>query len=75
MLRLLCSFGETIKHYLRAEQQFSVPAPIIAAILSVETALGRYQGTYSVLDALYTLGFHYPPRGDFFGVSLQNIFS
>lgn len=52
--------------FKRAEQQFSVPASVIAAILSVETALGRYQGTYSVLDTLYTLGFHYPPRGDFF---------
>lgn len=49
-----------------ASARFGVPAEIIVAILGVETFYGRYQGRYRVLDALYTLGFHYPPRADFF---------
>ncbi|ART81122.1 lytic murein transglycosylase B [Oceanisphaera avium] len=43
-----------------------VPAEIITAIIGVETFYGQHMGNYKVLDALYTLGFHYPPRGEFF---------
>ena len=43
-----------------------VPAEIITAIIGVETSYGANMGSYKVLDALYTLGFHYPPRGEFF---------
>lgn len=50
----------------RAEQELKVPAQIITAIIGVETYYGRHMGTHKVLDALYTLGFHYPPRGAFF---------
>ncbi|MEE1672631.1 lytic murein transglycosylase B [Agarivorans aestuarii] len=50
----------------RAEQEFKVPAQIIVAIIGVETYYGRHKGTYPVIDALYTLGFHYPKRGTFF---------
>ncbi|RMH45547.1 MAG: lytic murein transglycosylase B [Gammaproteobacteria bacterium] len=50
----------------RAEQTFKVPAEIIVAIIGVETFYGRHKGSYPVLDALYTLGFHYPPRAAFF---------
>lgn len=50
----------------RAEQELQVPAQIIAAIIGVETYYGSHMGTHKVLDALYTLGFHYPPRGTFF---------
>src|SRR5699024_9567960 len=43
-----------------------VPANIITAILGVETNYGRQQGSTLVLDSLYTLAFHYPPREKFF---------
>src|SRR5690554_1243635 len=55
----------------RAEHQFGVPAEIIVAIIGVETFYGEYRGKYSVLDALYTLGFHYPPRAKFFRSELE----
>ncbi len=50
----------------RAQQEYSVPAEIIVAIIGVETRYGRNAGTYRVLDALATLAFDYPPRSDFF---------
>lgn len=49
-----------------AEKKYGVPAPIIVAILGVETYYGVEQGKYRVLDALSTLGFDYPPRAPFF---------
>ncbi|WP_417617399.1 lytic murein transglycosylase B [Oceanisphaera sp.] len=49
-----------------AEQQLQIPAEIITAIIGVETFYGANMGSHKVLDALYTLGFHYPPRGEFF---------
>lgn len=49
-----------------AEKKYGVPAPIIVAILGVETYYGTTQGKYRVLDALSTLGFDYPPRASFF---------
>src|SRR5690554_2501703 len=55
----------------RAEHQFGVPAEIIVAIIGVETFYGGYLGKYSVLDALYTLGFYYPPRAKFFRSELE----
>lgn len=50
----------------RAEAELGVPAHIIVAIIGVETFYGSYTGKYSVLDALYSLGFYYPPRSSFF---------
>lgn len=44
----------------RVEQDFGVPAPVIVAIIGVETIYGRYMGDFRVLDALATLGFRYP---------------
>ncbi len=55
----------------RAEQTYGVPAQIIVAIIGVETFYGTYKGKYAVLDALYTLGFHYPPRATFFRSELE----
>ncbi|HET8817544.1 MAG TPA: lytic murein transglycosylase B [Pseudidiomarina sp.] len=55
----------------RAETEFGVPAEVIVAIIGVETFYGEYKGNYPVLDALYTLGFHYPPRAKFFRSELQ----
>ncbi len=49
-----------------AEKKYGVPAPIIVAIVGVETYYGAEQGKYRVLDALATLGFDYPPRAPFF---------
>ena len=50
----------------RAEQTYRVPAALITAILGVETAYGKQMGRHDVLGSLYTLGFHYPERADFF---------
>ncbi len=43
-----------------AERQYGVPAAIIAGIIGVETVYGEQMGSFSVLDALYTLGFSHP---------------
>ncbi|PKG99055.1 lytic murein transglycosylase B [Paraglaciecola sp. MB-3u-78] len=62
------------KTLARAEQETGVPAEIIVAIMGVETFYGAYLGKYSVLDALVTLGFHYPPRATFFRSELAQFF-
>lgn len=54
------------KDLQRAEKVYGVPPEIIVAIIGVETRYGRHAGRYRVLDALSTLGFHYPPRAKFF---------
>lgn len=46
-------------------------ADVVVGILGVETSFGRITGRYKVLDALVTLGFDYPPRGEFFLSELQ----
>jgi membrane-bound lytic murein transglycosylase B len=46
-------------------------ASTVAGILGVETSYGRQTGRYRVIDALATLAFDYPPRGDFFRGELQ----
>ncbi len=55
----------------RAKEQYGVPPEIIVAIIGVETRYGRHAGTYPVLDALSTLAFGYPKRGDFFRSQLE----
>jgi len=55
----------------RAEAIYGVPAEIIAAIIGVETEYGRNMGNFSVLEALSTLAFDYPPRGEFFRKELE----
>lgn len=50
----------------RAEQTYRVPASLIVAIIGIETFYGRQMGRHSVLDSLYTLGFHYPAREEYF---------
>ena len=49
-----------------AEKQWQVPAAIIVAIIGIETRYGTQMGNHPVLDSLYTLGFHYPERGEYF---------
>jgi membrane-bound lytic murein transglycosylase B len=58
----------------RVERETGVPASVIAAIIGVETSYGRITGSYRVLDALTTLGFHYPPRAEFFRGELKHLF-
>ena len=41
-------------------------AATAVGILGVETSFGRITGRYRVIDALATLAFDYPPRGEFF---------
>lgn len=55
----------------RAEQEYGVPAEIIAAIIGVETYYGRHTGKYTVFDSLTTLGFDYPKRSKFFRSELK----
>ncbi|ABM00793.1 lytic murein transglycosylase B [Shewanella amazonensis] len=50
----------------RASTQFGVEPEMIVAIIGIETHYGQTMGNYSVRDALYTLGFYYPPRASFF---------
>jgi membrane-bound lytic murein transglycosylase B len=59
----------------RVSAQTGVPAEIIVAIIGVETSYGRNTGSYRVLDALYTLGFFYPRREEFFRGELRNLFA
>lgn len=56
----------------QAQSKYGVPPEIITAIIGVETLYGKHTGGYRVLDALTTLGFHYPPRSKFFRSELSN---
>lgn len=47
-------------------KQSGIPAEIIVAIIGVETLYGQKTGNHSVIDALATLAFAYPPRSSFF---------
>lgn len=55
----------------RAEATYGVPAEFIVAIIGVETFYGGNTGRHSVLDALSTLAFDYPPRAPFFRGQLK----
>jgi membrane-bound lytic murein transglycosylase B len=59
----------------RVEADTGVPAEMIVAIIGVETSYGRVAGSYRVLDALYTLAFHYPKRAPFFRSELAQVFA
>jgi membrane-bound lytic murein transglycosylase B len=50
--------------------RFGVPVEVIVAIVGVETSYGLNTGSYRVIDALATLGFYYPKRGEFFADEL-----
>ncbi len=56
----------------RAYRQYGVPEEYILAILGVETRYGGFIGNHRVLDALTTLSFDYPRRGDYFKSELEN---
>ncbi|MCL1125195.1 lytic murein transglycosylase B [Shewanella surugensis] len=57
----------------KAAEQYQVEPEIIVAIIGIETFYGKIMGNYSVVDALYTLGFYYPPRADFFRSEFANL--
>ena len=46
----------------RAVAEMGIPRKILLGILGVETYFGRIQGSYKVMDSLYTLATGYPPR-------------
>jgi membrane-bound lytic murein transglycosylase B len=56
----------------RAAQEFGVPPEIVVAIIGVETVYGRNMGAYRVIDALTTLAFDFPRRGEFFRSELES---
>lgn len=56
-------------------EEYQVAPEIILAIIGVETHFGKITGSYRVLDALVTLGFHYPPRAEFFRKELAHFLS
>jgi membrane-bound lytic murein transglycosylase B len=55
----------------RAHSEFGVPESVIVALIGIETRYGRNTGGYRVLDALTTLAFDWPARGDFFRGELE----
>jgi membrane-bound lytic murein transglycosylase B len=55
----------------KAEQVYGVPAPVIVAILGIESRYGALTGKYPVLDALTTLTVMYPRRSAFFRSELE----
>ncbi|QBF82334.1 lytic murein transglycosylase B [Shewanella maritima] len=59
----------------KAAEKFQVDEQIIVAIIGIETFYGGYMGKYKVQDALYTLGFYYPPRAKFFRSEFANLMS
>lgn len=48
----------------RAEADFGVPPPIVAAIIGVETKYGANTGNFPIAEALASLGFDYPIGDD-----------
>ncbi len=63
---------ENEKTLQKAYEIYGVNPQYICAIIGVETFYGKNMGTWSVLDALYTLGFHYPPREAYFSKEFAN---
>ena len=61
--------AETIE---KASNQYGVPPEIIVAIIGVETLYGQHKGGFRVMEALASLAFHDPKRGDFFREELEN---
>lgn len=59
----------------RAADKFNVDPQIIVAIIGIETFYGGYMGNYAPQDALYTLGFYYPPRATFFRSEFGHLMS
>jgi membrane-bound lytic murein transglycosylase B len=67
-----CFWWDNAAALERAHQQYGVPPEIIAALIGVETRWGRRKGDFGVLEALATLAFHDPFRGEFFLGELEH---
>lgn len=65
-------FNENYQAFEKAYVQFGVEPEIILSILAVETMFGKNMGNWKVLDALFTLGFYYPPRNQYFSKEFAN---
>jgi membrane-bound lytic murein transglycosylase B len=62
-----------LEHRARLEKvhrETGVAPEYVVAIIGVETFYGRITGKFRVLDALATLAFDYPPRGEYFRAEL-----
>ncbi|HTT37671.1 MAG TPA: lytic murein transglycosylase B [Burkholderiales bacterium] len=55
----------------RAANEFGVPEDIIVALIGIETRYGKRTGSYRVMDALTTLAFDWPARGEYFRSELE----
>ncbi|PWT76692.1 MAG: lytic murein transglycosylase B [Proteobacteria bacterium] len=55
----------------RASSEFGVPEAIIVALIGIETRYGKQTGGYRVIDALTTLAFDWPQRGEYFRTELE----
>lgn len=55
----------------RASALYGVPPEYIIGIMGVETVYGANVGNHRVIDALTTLSFDYPRRGDYFKTELE----
>jgi membrane-bound lytic murein transglycosylase B len=62
-------------YFERAEAEYGVPPPVIAAVMGVETKYGSYTGKHRVLDALVTQGYEHPTRQPFFFGELAAYFA
>ena len=58
----------------KAEKEYGVDKMMIVAIIGIESFYGKHLGGHTVLDSLYTLGFHYPKREVFFNSELEQYF-
>ena len=67
-------FAEHREKLARIEAETGVPPEMILGIVGVESYFGRITGKHRVVDALTTLGFHYPPRATFFRKELAQAF-
>lgn len=65
-------WNENAETLQQASEKYGIPPEIMVAIIGVETYYGRHTGKFPVLDALVTLGFHYPKRAKFFRSELSH---
>jgi membrane-bound lytic murein transglycosylase B len=56
----------------RAYEEYGVPPEVVVAIIGVETIYGQHTGGFGVMEALASLGFYSPRRGEFFRKELEH---